>query len=329
VVNVEESATAGEAAVAGDPLDKLNDDIRGLRPYREFVPKVRAVDAELDATKIESSDGKLSEATRQRLYELQPLGLKLAADYEAFEQRAAKDQAPKLQSYQEILRAGFIARMERFVEKIGEAYAAEQGSNNPVFTLSDTFIKAIETYGRASAGGIREKWLAAVHAQEQSALTDQFEPQIAALEQRIEQLKTLHREVDEVLQGAPKYHIRGGIIGSTARNLLEVYDSLATRVEAQVVEFEAYVAKLPAETRVDRIEELTREFTKLAQEDHFHAFRETYKIYEQDKELEHPAYANLKNHYKFVEDHWPTMVGNYKQTYTASEMLWERNWAKQ
>ncbi|MDQ3023265.1 MAG: hypothetical protein M3R04_02590 [bacterium] len=331
VVEVNDQSVSGDGtAVEGDPLDKLDDKIVGLKHYRPYADALRKMDAELEATTIEVSEaGKLAESTKQRLYELQPLGLAFTSDYEEFERRAARDSGPKLQSYQEIVRTAFIARMQRFVEKIGEAYASEQGINNPVFTMSDTFIAAVDKYGRADAGPLREKWLAAVHAQEQSGLVDTYAPQIAEMQKRIEALKSLHREVDGLLKAAPEYHIRGGIIGSTARELLDVYDSLASRVEGMVVDFEQYVVDLPAEHNTDRINALVKEFNRLAQEDHFYAFSETYKIYQQDKELEHPAYVRLKEHFNFVEAHWPTAAGNYRQTYTAAETLWAKQWASQ
>jgi hypothetical protein len=332
---VKVSVVEDKSAVAGDsgkdPLDRLNDEVGGIKPYRQFAEVIRAMDAELEATKIESqAPGVLAEATKQRLYELQKLGTQFSTDYEDFETRAARDTQPKLQPYQDIVRKAFLERMRSIVNKAGQAYVVQKDANHPVFTIGDTFIAAVQRFGKADATPLRDEWLAAVHTEEQSELTVQYQPQIKEIQARIEKLKKTHREVDELLKAAPEYRIRGGVLGNTARSLLEIYDSLASRVEGDVVDFEQYVAKLPEENGgSDELKAKVDEFTQLAQQDHFYAFRETYKIYEQDRDLEHPAYARLKEHYKFVEEHWPTLKMQYQAQYSESETRWAKTFGGQ
>ena len=322
--------TSGDTADE-DQLDKLSDNVSGLGPYRRYVDILHKLDAELDATKIDTaSPGVLAELTRQRMHELQDIGSQFSRDYTDFEQRAVRDTAPMLQPYQEIVRQAFVERMRRFIATVGKAYVIEPKANFPVYTMSDTFIGTVKQAGRADPTVLTNEWLAAVHRQEQDVLSSQYAPQLAELQARIEKLKDLHRTTDQKLKAEPEYHIRGGSLGVTARELLDLYESLATQVEAQVVDFEKYVATLPPDHGgSDAIDAKIKEFNDLAQQDHFYAFSETYKIYEDDKDLDHPAYKRLKEHYEFVKTHWPKVEGNYVQVYTEAENKWAATWAPQ
>jgi hypothetical protein len=144
----------------------------------------------------------------------------------------------------------------------------------------------------------------------------------------VEKLKQTHLETDELLQAAPEYRVRGGMLNETARNLLDVYDGLAGRVEAAVTEFEAYTATLPRDHRSDRIDALIEEFNTLAQQDHLYAFQETYSIYEKDRELNHPAYQNLKVHYEWAKQHWPERAAAYEKIFHEAETKWADRWAQ-
>ena len=85
---------------------------------------------------------------------------------------------------------------------------------------------------------------------------------------------------------------------------------------------------LDPQMNVERAKEISDEFLSLAQEDHMYAFSETYYLYENDKNLEHPAYERLRDHYEWANMHWPDIEGRYIQVFRSAVGRWAERWAQ-
>jgi hypothetical protein len=217
--------------------------------------------------------------------------------------------------------------MVRIVEKIGESYRIDDELNHPAYLLSDSLPGAIDQAGVGDSQPVRDRWLEIVHGRDQRILDESHVEDYRRIQAHIDTMTQVHDEFSALLASIPAYKIRGGYIGKDATRALETYDALADKVEAIVVEFDKLMEAFPEQDRPDQMKQLVAQFTAKAQEDHFFAFRETYLIYAQDRELRHPAYDKLKAHYGFVEAHWPSNAGAYEETYLKHEQLWAQAWA--
>jgi hypothetical protein len=114
VVNVDPNAPAdGDLTALEDPLLALQDDVAGIKPYRRYEDVLRRTDAALQGFAVQTTEaGVLAEATKQQLYELEPVGAELVREYDDFEDRAVRDKGPKLQPYIELVRGEFVRRMD-------------------------------------------------------------------------------------------------------------------------------------------------------------------------------------------------------------------------
>jgi predicted outer membrane protein len=325
-VTVSEGDKAPDLAVEDALAAIEQSDKRELRPYRPHVELLRSVDKALLETSVEvDAPGVLSEKSRQQLHALADLGRSVSTAYLEFEEQSGDRDRSGLAETEQLRRA-FIERMTRMVDKAGDAYIVDDDLNHPVYMLSDSFASAIEQGGAGDGQPLRERWLKVVHGRDQRLLDDDHSDDYLQLQARIDTLREIHANYASALAAIPPYKIRGGFIGKDAELALESYEGLATKVEEVVIEFETFISAYPEQDQPDRMKKMVDEFTALAQEDHLFAFRETYRIYAQDRALKHPAYDRLKDHYAFVEQHWPANAGTYRQIYLQYEEEWAKAW---
>jgi hypothetical protein len=188
----------------------------------------------------------------------------------------------------------------------------------------------LEQYKQIDPAPLREHWQQVLHAREQLPLDIQNQEAYRQLQARYEALMEVHRQFNEAMHQAPPFHIRAGMLDKNAEQALTLYDALATKVEEFTVEFEQYRAGLDANTESDKRKELIKNFTDLAQADHYTCFLETYKIYAMDHDLTNDAYTRLIDvHYPFVKEHWPDKLASYDAASVQYEEEWKQRWHKE
>ncbi len=312
-----------------DPLDMLNDKgVGGLKPLRQYAKVLREVDVALEGHSITggAQPGTLSDESAAWIESLMPMADSLVQQYEQFETAATKDASAELEPYKAMLREQFAARMQTLLEPVAEARSKDVSGNLKAYLISDTFTGVLDRHGKVDSAPLKDRWLEALHAKDQLALDISNTEVYKQLEARLAVLTELHNDYSQAFRDAPQYKVRNGYIDVTAGKLLELYNELGQKIEDFVTEFEEYSAGLDPAKDSDRRKELIKQFLKLAQEDHEYAFEETYKMYEKDKELSHPAYKELAARVEFVKQHWPDLESRYRVIYTQHELAWDRRW---
>jgi hypothetical protein len=318
-----------EQDILEDPLDRVAQ-ARGwgvgkLKAYAKPLRDARGAIA--GALFTEQRHGVLSSEAQAKLDELGALGDNLLKQYGKFEQDALKLRGKELDECKQLLRGEFQARFIELLDKLGEAYESDSTGRHAAYVLSDDIPRALEQYKTLDPAPVREHWQRVLHAREQMFLDLQNEDAYMQLQARYEALVEVHNQFNEALQAVPPYRLRGGTLDKSAATAITLYDSLATKVEDLVSEFEEYTAQLDPHTDSDKRKDAVKRFIELAQDDHYTAFFETYKIYAQDRELSDPAYEHLINvHYPFVEQHWPAKAPDYQAVSVQYEAEWKSHW---
>lgn len=337
-------AQAGPAAQAGpgaaeellseqdileDPLDRVAQ-TRGwgagkLKAYAKPLREARGAIA--GTVFAVQRRGELGGDALAKLDALGALGESLLKEYGKFEQDAQRLGGKELDECKQLLRGEFQARFIELLDKIGEAYANDTSGKRATYVLSDDIPRALEQSKAIDPAPVREHWQRVLHAREQMFLDLQNEDAYRQLEARLQALVEVHNRFNEALAAVPPYRMRGGTLDKSAATAITLYDSLATKVEDLVSEFEEYTAQLDPHTESDKRKDAVKRFTELAQSDHYTAFFETYKIYAQDRDLTDPAYEHLiEVHYPFVEQHWPGKVADYQAVSVQYEAEWKSHW---
>lgn len=271
--------------------------------------------------------GDLTTEAIAALDQLQALTQELATSYAEFEESTGVVLDEKAIPFVHAVREAYVRRMTSLVELIGKARATDSSGTHPAYMAPDTLSSALSKAGKADPAPVRAAWDAALSAQEEGSRNAKYGVQLSELSKRYEELRRIHEEYEKKFQESPPYSVKNGILGATAAQLLEDYDSLASRLEEHVSQFEAFTDSLDPDTLSRHMKTVMADYTSLAQQDHLYCFRETYSIYSKDRDLSHPAYERLRSHYEFVQSHWPEVASSYVSVYTEYEGIWTQRWA--
>jgi hypothetical protein len=320
---------AGLDAVALDPLlDLAGSRERAAKPYKTFAKQLldsRALLTSLSAPAPGEGD-RLSAEQQAFLDQLNRVGQTLLAQYKEFETQADQNDVLEAAPNQDTLAAEFTNQFERLVQLIGQVYGSNTSSSHDAYLLPD-LIKAVVAPGRRiSLTKIAEEWSAALEARMQRKLDLQNPEEIKQLTARLEALKEVHRTFKAQLDALPPYDVMAGNLNKAGQDALNLLDSLMTAVEGLAQEQQQYIETLKDIELSQRMELLETEFTKLAQDDHFFCFSEVCRLSVDDRKLEHPAYAALRQHYEFVNQNWSSLAIEYLKVFDDSERDWRMKW---
>jgi hypothetical protein len=216
--------------------------------------------------------------------------------------------------------------MHAVLEALGAFRAADLSEMQRAYLLSDELPAVADRWGYLDTEAMLDIWLAALRARHQLELDLQYGEYYRQLEARSDALIAVHQEFNQALQQVEPYRMRSGNLDAAARSHLDALDSYAGLVERLTLEFEEYRAELEGLEVSDRMQALIDGFESLAQQDHMYCFTEVYTIYVKDKELNHPAYAALKQHFEFVKATWPRLESTYAGIARKYETDWIRIW---
>jgi len=275
---------------------------------------------------IAGPGGALSPESIRLLGQLNAAGPDLISKYGEFEDLVLQQDNTKLAKYQGLVRDEFTARFNELVDLLAQAYAKDEQGQAADYAMVDTLQAQLAKYGQIDTTAYKERWARAVHGQGQLSLDRANKDVYLQLEARYEALLDVHNQFNEIAKTIPTYTVHGGILPDAAVKVLDAYDALATAIEKLAVEFATYKGTLSPDLDSDKRKALIGKFEKLAQDDHLLCFEGVYKVYAQDRELENPAYQNLKQHYEFIRQYWPSQEGKYIATYTRYEDLWAERW---
>lgn len=300
------------------------------RHTKEERDAVDAIMAYIPGVEVKfDENGALTPESDAALTELAKLGNDLAWQYGEFEKAVVEAKDPQLGEYAQFVRDRFENAMIQSLQVAAKAYGNDLKGEHAAYLLSDTYVQAADEYSLIDSAQIHTVWDSAIHARQQMLLDRQYTEQYRQLAARVEALKEIHREFNKQLSAMPPYKIRSGILGKDARDLLDLLGELADKIQDMVLEFEEYKSSISGLEQSDRMKEYYSQFESLAKTDHLYAFQEIYKIYEQDRELNHPVYQKLKDYYQFALDHWSESALSYQQVYEQSEATWARKWAQE
>lgn len=320
IVQLEEDAHP----LAGVYTDSLRS-LRKLRPWADYVLASQARLEEL-AQPADWGEELSGEAVAYRTG-AGDIAVELLARYADFEAYAAKYDDRELEPYQQLVRNEFIDRLAEALAAIGAVYAHDTVGQDAAYSLSDKSIAAVGQDAPEQAERLREVWGNAVYGRSQFLLDIEQQEEYRQLSARLEGLVELHRGFQTSLNELPPYNIRGGKLDKHGRATLELLDALALQIEEVTLDFEEYRSTLSEALLSDRNRGLVIRIDDLCLEDHLYAFTEVYRIYAQDRQLEHAAYGALAAHFDFVLAHWPRQEMAYRRVYGQYEAEWAAMWA--
>jgi hypothetical protein len=319
----------GLEPVALDPVqDLLDSRERGVRPYKKFAEELLQSRANLSGLSAPQPgpDDKLTTEQQAFLDQLNTFCHNLITSFAGFEEQANKDTSLDATGYQGTIAAEYTSQFERVVELIGQVYGGDTSSSHDAYLLPDLIKSSVAVGRRVSLTKIDELWTRAKEARVQRKLDAEHPEEIKQLTARLEALKEVHRQFKAELDALPPYQARAGNLNETGVKALYLLDSLMTGVEKLVEEFQEYTGTFGEMEQSATMKQLQEEFIKLAQEDHFFCFSEICRISVNDRDLEHPAYENLRQHYEFVEQTWSDQAIAYLEAFNNSERDWRIKW---
>jgi hypothetical protein len=319
-------AAPTQAETLLDNLDTLPP--RQLRPLREAIEGLAARQARLDALEAEAAPGEADATARDaQLAKLKELLPELIADYNAFEDAAARVPDGTSEEGIAALRSEFATQLGRYVDLLGRCYLTDPNVARNEYSLGEQLQQAVSLRGKLSADELKQHWLAAVKAREQRQLDARFTAEYEALGARIATLHELRRKFNDAAAALPPPSVNRGHIGTGTAGLLTLYDSFAYKLEQLWDDWVVVEATLPpVSERPDRMEAEVKEIRETFFSEHLDCFTQIYKIYATDADLEHEAYQHVvDDHYEFVKAEWPNRVGAYMETYHSYEAEWDRN----
>lgn len=324
---MEDDATL--APVELDPLQTLAAAReREARPYLPLAEKLlvhREELALLSAPPPGMGDNLTAEQTAF-LDQLNTKGQTLLTEYKEFEELANQDDHLETTGYQDALAEEFGNQFEEVTQLIGQIYGSNTSDMHNAYLLPDLIKATVAPGRRISLAKISETWSSALENRAQRKLDAQFPEEIQQLSARLEALKQVHRDFKEQLDALPPYEVRAGNLSKAGEDALVLLDGLMTAVEGLVQEHTEYTQTLSEIELSDHMQQLQDEFTKLAQEDHFFCFSEVCRLSVDDRNLEHPAYDALRQHYQFVDHVWPALSIEYLKAFDDSERNWHSKW---
>lgn len=323
------SGGAEEEAAAEHPLEPIYaDDQRGLGQLRPFADEVMDYEEQAGGLAAPAlGGGALPPEAADYLARLRELGEELLDSYESFAAEAPDWDDPDLDPYVKLLRDGYQAAMADVLGRIGAVYSRDDYGQYSAYGLSDTLAAAVEAVDPARAEELRAVWLTYVGERQEFLLNQAQVEETRRLSALEAGLREIRDNFQRSLNQLPPYTAHNGLLDGAGRDTLDLLELLATNIEVAVGEYEEYVATLSVAELSRANRDLMSRFLDLAQQDHLYAFTETYRIYAQDRRLEHPAYGRLAEHYAFVEEHWPELQMSYRRVYSNYEAEWAAMWA--
>lgn len=300
--------------------------LRHLRPHAELLLAVEEELAGLSEPVEWEED--LTEEARALRSAAGAAAEELLAQYGDFEQDCLRYSEPELEPYQQLVRNEYVNQLVAALTLIGAVYAHDKVGQDAAYALSDKMVVAVEQHLPVQVERLTEAWAEAVRQRSQFLLDLEQQEEYRQLAARLAGMAELHRGFQESLNELPPYNIRSGKLDKHGRAALELLDSLAASIEGMTLEFEDYRATLNENLLSDRNRGLIIKLEDLCQEDHLYAFTEIYRIYAQDRKLDHPAYAELALHFEFVLEHWPRQEMAYRRVYNQFEAEWAAVWAR-
>jgi len=323
-----ETPATSETAVADHPLEAIyTAKQRGLKRFRHFADEI--LDFENQLSQLSAPDLTVKTLTKEivaYLERLNSLGSALFDSYQAFEDDASRQDDAGLTPYLEALRQAYLGDMKALLNKTGEVYSRDDYAQHPAYGLSDVFANAMEEANMEDAAELRQLWLEYAGQRQEYLLNMAQVEETRHLSALLASLQEIRAGYQESMSQLPPYQARNGLLDKTGRNVLDLLESLASNIEIVVTEFEDYIATLKVAELSNTNLDLIDQFEELAQQDHLYAFTESYRIYAQDRRLEHPAYARLGDHFEFVTQHWPELEMEYRRVYSQDEGEWTALW---
>jgi hypothetical protein len=321
-------ADAKLALPAEHPLALIyNAKSKGMKRFHKYADYLMETESGLAAfTLPDLLSGGLSPEASQALDELYGQGVELLLQYQAFEADIQQYGSADIDQFLALLRAQFVLNMDTLVALAGEVYVPDTEGLHAAYGLSDDFPMAVEPHSPEAATSLRHTWAEVVYRHTQHMLDIETAEEQRQAQAHLDALRELRLAYEFSMNDIPPYRMRAGSPDKAARDTLELLDAYADSLETLVTEFTAFNETVNQPIRADKLKSSLRAFTELAQQYHEYAFTEVYRIYAQDRKLKHPAYQRLKDHYAFVEEHWPNRAPAYERIYRQFEAEWDLKW---
>jgi hypothetical protein len=314
---------------ADHPLQVIYDaDQRDLRHFQRYADSILDFENQLATLTVPDLSGKtLTEEIVAYLEQLNGLGNELLDDYRVFEQDAQRRRNAALDPYLEVIRQAYVSGMAALMTRTGEVYAQDDYAQHAAYGLSDVFANAMEEASPEAAAELRQLWLEYSGQRQEYLLNLAQVEETRRLSALLASLQEIRSSYQDGMSRLPPYQARNGLLNKAGRDILDLLDTLASNIEVVVQEYDDYAATLNIAELSNANLDLMNRLEELAQQDHLYAFTETYRIYAQDRKLEHPAYARLGDHFEFAEQHWPAQEMAYRRVYSKYEGEWAAFWA--
>jgi len=321
-------ADAKLALPAEHPLALIyNAKSKGMKRFHKYADYLMETENGLAAfTLPDLLSGGLSPEARQALDELHGLGVELLLQYQAFEEDIHQYGNDDIDQFLALLRAQFVLNMDTLVALAGEVYVPDTEGLHAAYGLSDDFPMAVEPQAPEAATSLHQTWAVVVYRHTQHMLDLETAEVQRRVRAHLDALRELRLAFEYSMNDIPPYRMRAGSPDKAARDILELLDAYAGSLETLVIEFAGLQETISQPIRADKLKSSLRTFTELAQQYHEYTFTEVYRIYAQDRKLLHPAYQHLKDHYAFVEEHWPGRAPAYERIYRQYEAEWDLKW---
>jgi len=300
---------------------------REVRPLYPFADTLIATEYALETIdRPKQDEAAFSTAGLDKLEELTD---NLVVSYEEFEAVYDELDSIELASYAQLLRTVYALRFDDIIMRVGEFYIVDDEGVHQAYMLSDELPAVLEKYDPDLALQLIKRWGSVNFDRSQRQLDATLTAEIGELNGWAEAMMVLHKGFQTERGNVPPYGVRNGIIDPAAKQTLDLLNELLNDIELLTTGFEEYRAGIGDLSRSDRIKNLCRTFTDMAQTDHLYAFEEIYKIYAQDRSLSYPVYEELKAHYNFAIETWPNQEVTYRGVFITYENEWADRWVNQ
>lgn len=304
-----------------------NAKLKGMKRFHKYADYLLETEDGLAAfTLPDLPSGGLSPEASQALDELRSRGLELHQQYQAFEDDCQQYGNDDIEQFLTLLRVQFVLNMDTLVVLVGEVYVSDTEGLHVAYGLSDDFPMAVEPQAPEAATSLRQTWAEVVYRHTQHMLDLETAEEQRRVRAHLDALRELRLAFEYSMNDIPPYRMRAGSPDKAGRDTLELLDAYADSLETLVIEFAGLQETINQPIRADKLKSSLRTFTNLAQQYHEYTFTEVYRIYAQDRKLIHPAYQRLKDHYAFVEEHWPEHRPAYQRIYMQYEGEWDLKW---
>ncbi|MBN2080830.1 hypothetical protein JW859_01355 [bacterium] len=301
--------------------------VRNLKHFRPYADQLLATNSRLlELAEPLMERGGLTVEASAYLDALKATGDELLTSFAAYQADCDKYRSEDLEAYLSLIRFEYLRQFDDVLNRVAAVYARDTVGEHAAYDLSEAIPAALGADSSDHPELYLLTWSEAVAARQELLLNIEQEDEYKRLAAYANGLKDYHRSFQASLDQIPPYQIKNGRLDKSARDTLELLDTLATTIEEMVVDFEEYKAGLQLSALSDTNTTQLKKFESLAQEDHLYAFTEIYRIYARDRKLELPVYQRLKDHFAFAEQHWPEKEMTYRRIYTQYEEEWAALW---